>query len=143
MWYFCRLSISTISHFVLRKYVDSKTPRDTYRHSATAKPCGTQSVPSHVTAVYVYSYLISGPIVTPDLQINSVKLTMSSSLLSPDLLQVPPGGTAPPAGRLHLLRAALTGWFNQREKCIRLCLEKDCSLGYSKMKVRRGFCDRL
>ncbi|KAA0718137.1 O-acetyl-ADP-ribose deacetylase MACROD2 [Triplophysa tibetana] len=52
------------------------------------------------------------------LQINSVKLAMSSSLLSPDLLQVPPGGTAPPVGRLHHLRAALTAWFNQRERCI-------------------------
>lgn len=87
--------------------IDRKMPQDTYRHSVPADPWSTASVPSHVTAVYVYSYLISGPIVTPDPRINSVKLTMSTSRLSWDFLQAPPpGGTAPSVGRPNYLRAS-------------------------------------
>lgn len=101
--------------------IDRKTPQDTYCHSVPADPCSTLSVPSHVTAVHVYSYLISDPIVTSDPRINSVKLTMSTSCLSWDFLQAPPQ-----EGQRHpWVDPTTCGWLNggnSSERMGKLCL---------------------
>lgn len=97
--------------------IDRKTPQDTYRHSVAADPWSTASFPSHVTTVYVYSYLISGPTVTPYARINSVKLTMSTSHLSRDLLQAPPQ-----EGQRHPWVDPTTCRGNSSERMEKLCL---------------------